>query len=67
MYQHDNFLQTTQSNYNIVFLHFIIDFNVSTQMKRVCWYLVVVTDEDVNGRQEQLKHGLLVTLFHFKA
>lgn len=28
--------------------------------------LVVVTDEDVNGRQEQLKHRLLVTLFHLK-
>lgn len=28
--------------------------------------LVVVTDEDVNGRQEQLKHRLLVALFHLK-
>ena len=29
--------------------------------------LVVVTDEDVNGRQEQLKHRLLVTLLHLEA
>lgn len=29
-------------------------------------YLVVVTNEDVNGGQEQLKHSLLVTLFHLK-
>ena len=29
-------------------------------------YLVVVTDEYVNGRQEQLKHCLLVTLLHLK-
>lgn len=28
--------------------------------------LVAVTNEDVNGRQEQLKHGLLVTLLHLK-
>lgn len=28
--------------------------------------LVVVADEDVNRRQEQLKHRLLVTLFHLK-
>ena len=28
--------------------------------------LVVVTDKDVNGRQQQLKHRLLVTLLHLK-
>lgn len=33
---------------------------------RIASDLVVVTDEDVNGRQEQLKHRLPVTLFHLK-
>lgn len=40
--------------------------STSGNQARVASDLVVVTDEDVNGRQEQLKHRLPVTLFHLK-
>lgn len=30
-------------------------------------HLVVVADEDVDGRQEELEHRLLVALFHLEA
>lgn len=45
------------------------DCTVWSQTEHICRRvsdLVVVTDEDVNGRQQQLKHRLLVTLLHLK-